>query len=75
MQIVQKVRDWGRRLMEKTASATGIAREYRTVFELGNVPSFQQFYDFGIYVWKWLYKGFYKPWHLINAPTIANQKA
>ena len=58
--------------MQRTQSATGIAREYKTVFELGNVPSFQQFYDFGIYVWKWLYKGFYKPWHLIDAPSIGN---
>lgn len=61
--------------MDRTASATGIAREYKTVFELGNVPAFQQFYDFGIYIWKWLYKGYYKPWHLIPAPTIANPKA
>ena len=61
--------------MDRTASATGIAREYKTVFELGNVPAFQQFYDFGIYIWKWLYKGFYKPWHLIAAPTIADPKA
>lgn len=61
--------------MQKTQSATGIAREYKTVFELGNVPAFQQFYDFGIYIWKWLYKGFYKPWHLVFAPTIGDPKA
>ena len=61
--------------MDKTASATGIAREYRTVFDVGGVPAFAQFYDFGIFVWKWLYKGFYKPWHLISAPTIANPGA
>ena len=58
--------------MDRTASATGIAREYRTVFELGNVPAFEQFYDFGIYIWKWVYKGFYKSWHLVDCPTIAN---
>ena len=60
--------------MDRTASATGIAREYRTVFDLGNVPAFGQFYDFGIYIWKALYKGFYKPWHMIPAATIANPK-
>lgn len=60
--------------MDRTASATGIAREYKTVFELGGIPSFAQFYDFGIYIWKALYKGFYKPWHLLPAPTIANPK-
>ena len=74
MQFITKVREWGRKLMQRTQSATGIAREYKTVFELGNVPSFQQFYDFGIYIWKWIYKGFYKPWHLIQAPTIGNPK-
>jgi A118 family predicted phage portal protein len=58
--------------MDRTASATGIAREYKTVFELGGVPAFAQFYDFGIYLWKMLYKGFYKPWHIIPAPTISN---
>ena len=58
--------------MDRTASATGIAREYKTVFELGGVPAFAQFYDFGIYIWKALYKGFYRPWHIIPAPTISN---
>ena len=61
--------------MQKTASATGIARSYRTVFDLGGVPAYAQFYDFGIFVWKWLYKGFYKAWHLVSAPTIANPQA
>ena len=72
MQFITKLREWGRKLRMTTQSATGIAREYKTVFELGNVPAFQQFYDFGIYIWKWLYKGFYKPWHVIAAPTIGN---
>ena len=39
------------------------------------VPSFQQFYNFGVFIWKWLWKGFYKPWHVIPCPTIANQNA
>lgn len=59
--------------MDRTASATGIARSYKTVFELGNVPSYEQFYNFGIYIWKWLYKGFYGAWHLIPAPTVKDQ--
>ena len=60
--------------MDRAGSATGIAREYKTVFELGNVPSFGQFYDVGIFVWKLLYRGYYKPWHLVHAPTVANEK-
>ena len=74
MQFVTKLREWGRKALQRTQSATGIAREYKTVFELGGIPSFAQFYDFGIYIWKALYKGFYKPWHLLPAPTIANPK-
>lgn len=61
--------------MDRTASATGIAREYRTVFDLGGVPAYQQFYDNGIYIWKDVYRGYYRPWHLIAAPTIANPQA
>ena len=74
MQFISKVKEWGRRLMDRAGSATGIAREYKTVFDVAGVPAFQQFYDFGIYLWKLLYKGFYKPWHLIPAPTVEDAK-
>lgn len=75
MQWTQKLRDWGRRLLTRGAAETGIAREYKTVFDLPGVPAFNQFYEFGIFIWKMLYRGLYRPWHIINAPTIANQKA
>ena len=61
--------------MQKTVADTGLAREFKNVFELGGVPSFNQFYNFGIFIWKWLWKGFYKPWHIIPCPTIANPNA
>ena len=61
--------------MTKTVADTGLAREFKNVFELGGVPSFNQFYNFGIFIWKWLWKGFYKPWHVIPCPTIANPEA
>lgn len=61
--------------MQKAVADTGLAREFKSVFEVGGVPSFQQFYNFGIFIWKWLWKGFYKPWHYIPAPTIANPEA
>lgn len=61
--------------MQSAGAATGMAREFKDIFELGGVPAFQQFYSFGIFIWKWLYRGYYKPWHLIPAPTIANAKA
>ena len=74
MQLITKLRNWGRSVLQKTQSATGIAREYRTVFELSGVPSFAQFYDFGIFIWKALYKGFYRPWHIVGAPSISSPK-
>ena len=61
--------------MQKVGADTGIAREFKSIFELGGVPSFQQFYNLGIFLWKWLWKGFYKPWHFIPAPTIADPNA
>ena len=53
----------------------GLSREFKSVFELGGVPAFQQFYNFGIFPWKYLYKGFYSAWHLVAAPTIENPNA
>jgi A118 family predicted phage portal protein len=59
----------------RAGADTGIAREFKDIFELGGVPAFQQFYNYGIFPWKWVYKGFYNAWHLIAAPTIENPKA
>lgn len=61
--------------MQKTSADMGVAREFKSVFELGGVPSFQQFYNFGVFIWKWLWKGFYKAWHVIPCPTVANPLA
>lgn len=67
-------RKWKNRLQKQIAN-TGLAREYKNIFELQDVPPFQQFYFFGIFVWKWLWKGLYKPWHVVPAPTIADHTA
>jgi len=69
MRVWDTIKQWGRGLMQRTASATGIAREYKDIFELGGVPAFKQFYDYGVFVWKALYRGLYKPWHIV--PVIA----
>lgn len=65
----------GAKALQKMGAESGIAREYKDIFELGDVPAFNQFYNFGIFVWKFLYRGFYKPWHLIPAPTVQDEKA
>ena len=69
MNVWDKIKSWGRGLMQRTATATGIAREFKDIFELGDVPAFNQFYYYGIFVWKMLYRGLYKPWHLV--PVVA----
>ena len=56
--------------MQRTASATGIAREFKDIFELGGVPAFSQFYYFGVFVWKYLYRGLYKPWHVVPVTAV-----
>ena len=70
MRVWDKIKDWGRGLMQRTASATGIAREFKDIFELGGVPAFSQFYYYGIFIWKYLYRGMYKPWHLVPVTAI-----
>ena len=65
------VKDW---FMETKANAN-IGRSYKSVFELDGVnESYNQFYNYGILIWKALYKGFYSAWHLVPAPTIQNPK-
>lgn len=54
---------------------TKMAKEFKDIFEIGGVPAFNEFYNFGILPWKMLYRGFYAPWHLIKTPTIANPEA
>lgn len=51
---------------------TKMSKEFKDIFEVGGVPAYNQFYYFGIFVWKYLYKGFYKNWHRVLAPTLAN---
>ena len=67
----KKVKGW----MQSAGAATGIAREFKDIFEVGGVPAFNQFYYFGIFIWKVIYKGYYKAWHLVPAPTILNPNA
>ena len=58
--------------MQRVSASTGIAREFRDVFQIGGVPAFNEYYYNGIFIWKVLYRGFYKLWHIIPCPTIAN---
>ena len=69
MRVWDTIKSWGRGLLQRTATATGTAREFKDIFELGGVPAFSQFYYYGVFVWKLLYRGLYKPWHVV--PVVA----
>ena len=61
--------------VQATAADLKATKEFKDIFELGGVPAFNQFYNFGIFPWKYVYRGFYKAWHIVTAPTISNPKA
>lgn len=67
MAIVKKIKE----ALTRMRADTGMGREFKDVFELSGVPSFNQFYEYGIFVWKWLYKGFYNAWHIVPLNSIA----
>ena len=68
MKFITKIKEW----VQRMGADTRVAHEYRDVFELGGVPSFREFYNHGIFIWKKLYRGYYAPWHTIGMPTIAD---
>ena len=47
-------------------------RTVQNIFDINGVPSFQQFYDNGILIWKRIYRGYYSQWHDVKAPTISD---
>lgn len=68
--IKERVKNW----MQRAGAETGLSKEFKDIFEVGGVPAFNQFYYFGIFIWKYLYKGFYSPWHRILSPTVADPR-
>lgn len=68
--MFERVKERVKRWMELAKTKTGMAKEFKDIFEVGGVPAFNQFYYFGIFIWKYLYRGYYKPWHRISAPTV-----
>lgn len=71
MNIFQKI-TWG---VRRLAADTGMAKEYKDVFDVSGVPAFREFYNFSIFPAKYIYRGKYNAWHLVNAPTIGNPNA
>lgn len=48
-----------------------LKNELRTVFEVDGVPSFNEFYNVGMYPWKLVYKGYVPEWHDVSDKSIA----
>lgn len=61
--------------MRRTGAELGVTKEYKSIFDINGMPAWTQFFDVGVLPWLWVYKGFYKPWHVVSAPTIADPKA
>ena len=73
--MFERLKTWIKGGLQRMAANTGMAREFKDIFQLGGVPAFNQFYYFGIFIWKYLYRGYYAPWHLIPASTIKDPLA
>lgn len=43
-----------------------------TVFDVAGVPSFNEFYNLGIYPWKCVYRGYLPEWHNVSNKSIAH---
>ena len=54
--MFDKLRERVGRLMQRAGAETGLSKEFKDIFELGGVPAFNQFYYFGIFIWKYSIK-------------------
>lgn len=70
MLMFDKIKRAVKAMAQRLGADSQLAHEFKDIFEVGGVPAFNQFYYFGIFIWKYIYRGYYKPWHHIAAPTI-----
>lgn len=73
MAILDALKSRWNRLINKPTM--GGAKELRDVFEIAGVPAWNQFYYYGIFPWKYIYRGFYKAWHIISVVTPREEGA
>lgn len=71
--MFEKIKSKIKGVARKFMANNGLSTEFKDIFDIAGVPSFNQFYYFSIFPWKYIYKGFYKPWHIVLAPTIKDQ--
>ena len=61
--------------VRKLAADANMGKEYKDVFDVEGVPAFREFYNLSIFPSKYIYRGLYNAWHVVNAPTVANSRA
>lgn len=71
MGLLNKIKGAFERMGEKL----GLSKQIKDIFDINGVPSFRQFYDNGIALWKHIYRGYYSEWHEVKAPTIKDGNA
>ena len=59
--MFERIKKAVKNMLQKAGAATGMAHEFKDIFELGGVPAYSQFYYFGSFIWKYLYRGYYAP--------------
>ena len=66
------IREFFRKRVNRVAESMDLFK--KDVFDLEGVPAFREFYTLFIYIWRDIYKGFYKAWHEIPVVTINHPK-
>jgi len=56
--MFKKIKKKVKEVATKFMADSGMREPIKDIFELGGVPAFNQFYYFGIFPWKYIYKGF-----------------
>lgn len=59
---------------QRMTAETGLSKEYKDIWDVKGIPAFRQFYDFSIFPAKYVWRGFYKPWHIVKSFSIGNRK-
>ena len=62
-------------MTDRASALMGSSKELKDIFELAGVPAWNQFYYFGIFPWKYIYRGLYEAWHIIHVVTARNEHA
>lgn len=62
-----------KRGLQRVNATTEMGKSYKDVFDINGVPSYRTFYNMMIFPAKYVYRGLYKPWHIVAAPTVKQE--